>query len=150
MTDLTASATLRLMGPAYTEKWVVDNAAAHTFYKGQPMMIGMADTVYVHGFLDADTVAADDVCIGICAEDITVATTDTEADNVMTIYVGPTILGFKSTVYTDANVGATVYMSDSGTLSATYSDNPQIGKLVRVANGFAFVELTTPQICTLA
>jgi len=147
MADLTANAPLRVFGDVYTEKWVVDNVAAHTFYKGQPMMIGMADTVYVHGFLDGDTVANDDVCVGIAAEKITVATTDTETDNVITVYTAPTILGFKSTVYTDANVGATVYMSGSATLSATAGDNPQIGKLVRVLNGFAYVELTTPQIC---
>jgi len=148
MADLTASAPLRFMGEVFTEKWVVDNAGAQTFYKGQPMMIGMEDTVYVHGFIDGDTVANDDVFVGIAAEDVTVATTDTETDNVMTVYVEPTIVGFKSTVYTDANVGATVYMSGSATLSATAADNPRIGKLIRVLNGFAYVELVTPQICT--
>jgi len=151
MTDLSASAALRFMGEIFTEKWVVDNVAAHTFYKGQPMMLGMADTVYVHGFIAADTVASDDICVGIAAEDITVATTDTETDNVITVYTGPTIVGFKDATLTDASAGSTVYMTDSATLGiASATGDPQIGKLVRVVNGYAFVKLSTPQICASA
>jgi hypothetical protein len=151
MADLTADAALREWSDKLTamESWVLDNSAAQTIYKGQPMILDVGtDTVYVRGFIDATTVAATDIFIGIAAEDASVATTDTEIDNTILVYVYPTILGFKSTVYTDADVGDTVYMSDSGTLSATAADNPMIGKLHRVRDGFAFVQLSSPTICT--
>lgn len=153
MADLTADAPLRFYSTRLThsEKWVLDNSAAQTIYKGHPMIIDIGtDTLYPRGFLDATTVASTDIFIGIAAEGISVATTDTETDNEILIYVWPTIIGFKSTVYTDADVGDTVYMSDSSTLSATAGDNPQIGKLCRVAGGYAYVQLITPQICASA
>ena len=128
MADLTADAPLRFWGEAHTESWVLDNSAAQTIYKGQPMIMDLSeDTVYPRGFVDA---------------------TDTEINNSIDIYVYPTIIGFKSTVFTDADVGDTVYMSDSATLSATAADNPMLGKLHRVRDGFAYVQLSTPTICT--
>lgn len=150
MADLTKNAPLRTMGEAYTEEWVLDNSAAQTIYKGQPMIIDQSeDTIYLRGFVDATTVAATDIFVGIAAEGpVAVATTDTETDNKIKVWVEPSIVGFKSAVYTDADVGDTVYMSDSGTLSATAGDNPQIGKLIRVSDGYAWVRLQSPQICT--
>ena len=149
MADLTADAPLRFWGEAKSEKWVLDNSTAQTVYKGQPMIIDQsADTVYLRGFVDATTVAATDIFVGIAVEGATVATTDTETDNKISVYTWPTILGFKSAVYTDADVGDTVYMSDSGTLSATAADNPQIGKLHRVEDGYAYVQIISPQVCT--
>jgi hypothetical protein len=149
MADLTANAPLRIWGEAHTEKWVLDNSLAQAVYKGQPMIIDQdVDTVYLRGYVDATTVAATDIFVGIAAEPCAVATTDTETDNEIEVYVWPTILGFKSSVFTDADVGDTVYMSDSGTLSATAADNPQIGKLHRVKDGYAFVQIISPTICT--
>ena len=149
MADLTANAPLRIWGEATTEKWVLDNSAAQTIYKGQPMIIDQSeDTVYIRGFVDATTVAATDIFVGIAAEPKTVATTDTEVNNVIEVYVEPTIVGFKSAVFTDADVGDPVYMSDSATLSATVGDNPVLGKLVRVLDGYAFVRLSSPTICS--
>jgi len=150
MADLTANAPLRFMGEVFTETWVLDNSAAQTIYKGHPMIIDQsADTVYLRGFLDATTVEATDIFVGIAAEGPkAVATTDTEVNNTIQVYVEPTIVGFKSAVYTDADVGDTVYMSDSATLSATAADNPMLGKLVRVLDGFAYVRLNSPAICT--
>ena len=149
MADLTANAPLRYKGDLVTERWVMDNSAVQTVYKGTPMIIDIGtDTVYVRGFLDATTVAATDIFIGIAWEDATVATADTETDNEINIAVEPSVVGFKSTVYTDADVGDTVYMSDSGTLSATAADNPMIGKLIRVEDGYAFVRLSSPTVCT--
>lgn len=150
MADLSANAPLRFWNDlVYSEKWVLDNSAAQTIYKGQPMILDISeDTVYARGFVDATTVANDDIFIGIAAEPATVLTTDTEADNEIEIYVWPTIIGFKSSVYTDADVGDTVYMSDSATLSATAADNPQLGKLHRVHDGYAYVQLITPQVTT--
>jgi len=152
MADLTKDAPLRFWNQeVYTEKWVLDNSSAQTIHKGQPMIIDQSeDTVYPRGFVDATTVAATDIFIGIAAEGATVATTDTEADNEIEVYVEPTIVGFKSSVFTDADVGDTVYMSDSGTLSATAADNPQIGKLHRVKDGYAYVRLESPKVCSAA
>ena len=149
MADLTADAYLKIWGEAITDKWVLDNSAAQTIYKGQPMIMDLSeDTVYIRGFVDATTVAATDIFIGIAAESATVATTDTETDNVITIYMEPTIVGFPGAVFTDADVGDTIYMSDSATLSATVGDNPVIGKLVRVKDGFQYVRLSSPTVCT--
>jgi hypothetical protein len=149
MADLTADAPLRFWGAIHTEPWILDNSAAQTIYKGHPMILDIsADTVYARGFLDATTVASDDIFVGIAAEPKTVATTDTETDNEILIYVEPTIVGFKSAVYTDADVGDTVYMSDSGTLSATAGDNPELGRLKRVRDGYAYVILVSPNVCT--
>ena len=149
MADLTANAPLRIWGEATSEKWVLDNSAAQTIYKGHPMIIDIGtDTVYIRGFLDGTTVVATDIFIGIAVEPKTVATTDTETDNEIEVYIQPTIVGFKSAVYTDADVGDTVYMSDSATLSATAGDNPMLGKLQRVKDGYAFVQLISPTICS--
>jgi len=149
MADLTANASLRIWGEAYTEKWVVDNSVAQTIYTGGPMIMDLdVDTVYPRMFLDATVVAATDIFIGIAAEPKTVATTDTETDNEIEIYVEPTIIGFKSAVFTDADVGDLVYMSDSATLSATAADNPELGRLKRVRDGYAYVILESPSICT--
>jgi hypothetical protein len=153
MTDLTKDAPLRFWpGCAIaSEKWVLDNAAAYTIYKGQPMVLDVSsDTVYVVGYVDALHVDAADIFIGIAAEQKSVKTTDTETDNKVEIYTWPTIIGFKSAVYTDADVGDPVYMSDSAVLSATATDNVQIGKLHRVEDGYAYVQLVTPFICASA
>jgi hypothetical protein len=149
MADLTANAYLKIWGEATTDQWVLDNSVAQTIYKGQPMIIDVsADTVYIRGFVDATTVASTDIFIGIAAEPATVATADTETDNEIIVYMEPTIVGFPGSVFTDADVGDTMYMSDSATLSATAGDNPQIGKLVRVKDGFQYVRLSSPTVCS--
>lgn len=150
MANLTADATLRIWPGSriVPEMWTLDNSAAQTIYRGQPMIIDQSeDTVYARGFVDATVVAATDIFVGIANQGKVVLTTDNEVDNEIELYVGPTIVGFKSAVFTDADVGDTVYMSDSGTLSATAADNPMIGKLHRVVDGYAYVELSSPTIC---
>ena len=151
MTDLSKNAPLRFYSTRlkHSEMWTLDNSAAQSIYKGQPMIMDLsADTVYPRGFVTATVVDAADIFIGIAAEAKTVATTDTETDNEILIWTWPTIIGFKSAVYTDADVGDLVYMSDSATLSATAADNPMIGKLHRVVDGYAYVQLSSPTICT--
>lgn len=149
MADLTKNAPLRIWGEPHTQHWTLDNSAAQTIYKGHPMILDKSeDTLYARGFLDATVVAATDTFLGIAKEPATVLTTDTETDNEIELYVQPSVVGFKSAVFTDADVGATVYMSDSGTLSTTAADNPEIGELIRVKDGYAYVRLATPNICT--
>jgi len=149
MADLTKDAPLRFLGDPIIEEWILDNSAAQTVYRGQPVIIDQSeDTAYGRGFVDATVVAATDVFLGIALEGCTVATTDTETDNKIKLAARDSIVGFKSTVFSVADLGKTVYMSDSGTLSTTAGDNPQIGKLVDVKDGYAYVQLTAPQVCT--
>lgn len=147
MADLTANAPLRILGELYTEKFTLDSSAAQHPYKGSPMILSAVDTLLPRAYVDATVVAATDVFVGIAMEEETVAAAATENQEIE-VAVGPTIVGFKSAVFDNADLGKTVYMSDSGTLSETAADNPQIGKLVIVRDGFAFVQLTAPQICT--
>lgn len=153
MADLTAAAPLRFpdLGKCHIRRWVLDNSAAQSVYKGQPMIIDQSeDTVYLRGFVDATVVAATDIFVGIALEDKAVATTDTETDNKISVLISG-LCGFKSAVYTNADVGDTVYMSDSATLSATVGDNPQIGTLEYVEDGFAYVMINptgAPTICS--
>jgi len=154
MTNLSQAAPLRIWGEAATEKFHCDSSSAQTIYKGHPLLINQSvDTLYAVAWDDAGSgegvVDAADVFIGIAAEDKDVAASasETDADSWIEAYVGPTILGFKSTVFDNADLGKTVYMSDSGTLSETATDNPEVGKLHRVENGYVYVELTAPQVC---
>lgn len=147
MADLTKDAPLRIWGKPVTEKWALDSSAAQTVYKGQPMIIDQSeDTVNLRGFVDATTVAATDIFVGIAAEGAVVEAGDAETKEIE-VYVEPTVVGFAGSVFTNADVGDTVYMSDSGLLSATAADNPMIGKLVRVKDGFQYVRLSSPTIC---
>lgn len=152
MADLTAAAPLRFDARVEpkTIRWGVDSSTAQTIYKGQPMILDITtDTLYLTPFVDSVVVAADDIFIGIAAENKSVASGASEAtdSNKLEVYVWPTIIGFKSTVFTNADVGDPVRMSDSGTLSATVGDNPEIGKLDHVEDGYAYVQLVTPYIC---
>ncbi len=148
MTDLSMDAPLQLKGEAKTEKFYMDTTAAQTIYKGQPVMIiALGDTTNVVGYVDATNVAAADVCVGIAAEQKTVAAAAAETTEI-SVYTWPTIVGFKDSTLTNEDLGKTVYMSDSATLSLTAGDNPQIGKIVKVEGDYVFVQLSTPQICT--
>ena len=148
MTNLSRDAALRFKGEAKLEKFTMDSAGAATIYKGQPLLlIALSDAENVVGFVDATNVAAADVCVGIAAEKKVIAVGDPET-NEIEAYTAPSIVGFKDSTLTNADLGKTIYMSDSGTLSETAGDNPQIGTLFKVEDGYAYVRLTTPQICT--
>lgn len=150
MTDLSANAVLRILGEATTERVQLDTSAAVHCYRGQPVIIDQdVDNARGTPYVDALTVAATDVFLGIAEEEVIAAQSadeDVPATSVE-LYVEPTIVGFKSAVFTKADLGATVYMSDSGTLSSTVGDNPQIGELYDVRDGFAYVRIRSPKIC---
>ena len=149
--DLTTDATLRIKGPAHTEIFTCDSSAAQTIYKGQPLIFNATDTVNAVAFVTSINVAATDVCIGIAAEGKTVAAASKESDQTIEVYVGPTIVGFKSTVFTtNDSLGDLVYASDSDTLTATHSDNPELGTLYLIEDGYCYVKLSAPRICTIA
>ena len=148
MADLTTDAYVKIMGTAQTEKWLLDTSAAQTIYKGQPIILDISeDTTKVRGYVDATVVVATDIFIGIAAEGASVLIGAAETTEIE-IFVYPTIIGIPGATFTDADVGDTMYMSDSKTLSATPDDNPMIGKLHRVKDGFQYVQLVTPAICT--
>jgi hypothetical protein len=147
MADLVNDSYIKVSGKAYSEEWILDTSAAQTIYKGQPMILDISeDTVFVRGFVTATVVAADDIFIGIANEDAAVALGDPETTKIE-ILIEPTIVGIPGTAFTDADVGDTMYFSDSATLSATAADNPQAGKLVRVREGYQYVRLSSPTIC---
>lgn len=149
MADLVNDAPIRILGIAYTEKFTLDTSASRTLYKGQPVIVDQSvdATGNVVEFTDSVTVAATDVFVGIAAEGKSVVSGDSENTEIE-LYVEPSIIGFKSAVFTDgADLGKTVYMSDSGTLSVTAADNPQIGTLYKVRDGYAFVQIKSPVIC---
>src|SRR3990172_1413856 len=102
MADLTAAAPLRTLGEAVLEQFALDTSAARTIYKGQPLILSATDTVNPIGWVDATVVAPTDVFIGIAAEDKSVALGDAETveKSGINAFVGPTILGFKSAVFT--------------------------------------------------
>ncbi len=151
MTDLTYDQPLRIKGEAKTEFYTIDTAAANIFYKGQVAWIDQTgDAVNVIPYLDASDVDPTDVCVGIAAEGKSVTLGAAET-TVVEVYVAPTIVGFKSTVFTtNEKLGSTIYVGDSAALTLTATNNAQIGKLFKVEDGYCYVELTAPQICASA
>jgi hypothetical protein len=149
MTDLTVDAPIRLKGEAYTEFFTIDTAANRTIYKGQPVMIDQdVDATNIVQYVDSVHCVATDIGIGIAAEGKTVVSGDPETTQIE-VYVAPTIIGFKSAVFTtNVSLGSTICFSDSGTLSLTETDNVRVGKLFKVEDGYCYVQLTTPQVCT--
>jgi hypothetical protein len=149
MADLTADAPLRILGMPYTEKFLMDTSGAQTIYKGCPVVIDQnVDSTHVH--TEAGLTLVDgDVFVGIAAEQVSVAANAAETTYVE-CYVEPTIVGFQSTVFDEADLGKTIYMSDTATLTETNGATPQIGKLFRVKDGYAFVKLETPKVLDVA
>jgi len=146
MADLTADAPLRFLGETKSEKWGVDTSVAQAIYKGQPILIDQSvDAVYATPFVTAVVVDPADVVLGIAAHGLVLAAGAAE-ETELEVYVEPTIVGFKSAVFDTADIGKLVYMSDSGTLSTTAADNPLIGRLVKVEDGYNYVALSTPVI----
>ena len=107
MADLTANAPLRFKGEMKAQRWVLDNSAAQTIYKGHPMIIDIGtDTSYPRLFDSGVTLATGDAFIGFAAEYCNVLTTDTETDNKIDIVRPPSILGFADVnSLTRANIG---------------------------------------------
>ncbi len=152
MANLSQNAPLRIRRPStlLTENFLMDSSAANTIYKGQPVILDKsADTTKVRGWVAATTlVTATDVFIGIAAEGKAVASGDLETVEIEVITDGE--VGFKSSSFTDADIGKTVTFSDSGTLAAAAeaADACTCGKITRVADGYVYVELSGRHIVT--
>jgi hypothetical protein len=146
MTDLSSDAPIRIRGLAYTEKYQIDTSSAFQFWKGQPVILDTGtDTTHVAPYVDGITVATGDCTVGVAAESKLVASGAAETTEIE-VYVGPTIIGFLSTVFTLADLGKAVGKSDSNVLTATLTANAELGKLVDVRDGYAWVLLNSPKL----
>lgn len=157
MANLTADAPLIVINP-HSHRFNCDSSGAYTIYKGCGLVIDAnVDTVNVHTAASL-TLVDGDVFVGIAAEKHAVASGASETDEASLVeaYVGPSIVGFKSSVHTNADVGKQIGMSDTGTL-ITYGDGisrppssggayPRIGILQWVEDGYEYVLLETPFI----
>jgi hypothetical protein len=156
MANLSADAPLRIWGPAHTERFHCDSSGTYTIYKGCGLVIDAnVDTINAHTAASL-TLVDGDVFLGIAAEKkvVTSGDSETDANSMVEAYVGPTIVGFKSAVFTNADLGKAVGMSDTGTLIAygagvfnpasSGGAYPRIGRLHRVEDGYAYVELDSP------
>ncbi len=156
MAELTTDAPLRILGEAHTEQFHCDSAGAQTIYKGAGLVIDASvDAVNVHT-ASGLTLVDGDVFMGIAAEKHVTAAGDSETDakSLVEAYVFPTIIGFKSAVFTDADCGKAVGMSDTSTLIAygagvfnpasTGGAYPRIGRLHRIRDGYAYVQIDSP------
>ena len=148
MADLSADAPLRFRSDdaLFVEKWVCDNSANATWYRGTPAILDASeDTVYVRPYSSSVTLANGDAGVGICLQAKTVLTTDTEVDNVIEVAGPGSIVGFKSTAVTNADVGKAVGLTGSATLGAVVivglATACPLGYLLRCEDGYAYVRL---------
>lgn len=154
MTDLSQNGSLRTIRPNEVNlvKMPVDSSAAQTIYAGAPCILDIdVDSSNLVVFDSGVTLATGDAFHGIAAEKNVVALGDLEADNYIELYGDGTVLGFNMTqfggvAFTNADVGDSIYMSDSGTLTQTSASNLLIGELKRVEDGFAFIKLAVNQV----
>lgn len=153
MANLSADAYIKISGEGKTETFFIDTAIAKTIYKGQPVVIfkSAGDTVNVVGWISGGTydLGSNDIFVGIAAEQKTVVAGAPETTEIA-VYTSPTIVGFKdsSPVFTNADIGKAVCMSDSATLVgiAGVANCPQIGIVWRHEDDFTYVKLITPFI----
>lgn len=143
MTNLSADAPLRFKGEAKSEIFTLDTSASQTLYKGVGVIIDQDVDTLLARTAAGVTCVDGDVFLGIAAEGKTVLAGEAERTEIQ-VYVSPTIVGFKSAVAANTDLGKAVYMSDTGTLSLSNGAYPLIGKVFKVEDGYVFVELVTP------
>lgn len=145
MADLSANNNLRLLGgQVFSERFFISTIAAYKFFRGAPVMIEQGvDNAYIIPWVSTYKVLVNDVTVGICAEAQT-AVLSAQNTVAVEVYMGPTVVGFPDTTRTNADIGKSVAMSDSATLSLTLTDQPQLGKIVKVEDGYCYVLLDTP------
>jgi len=145
MTALSADASLRYIGEPQFEKFTLDTSGSYTCYKGGGVIIDQSvDTLLAHT-AESITCVDGDVFLGIAAEKKAVVSGDPETTEII-LLVEPSIVGFKSAVFTNADLGKPVYMSDTATLTASNGAYPRIGNLFKVQDGYAFIQLRSPYV----
>jgi len=147
-TTLSSNWPLRFKGEPKTEMFIVDTAVAQHIYQGMPLMLDDTGDKTVVINPDLITVAAPDTFVGIAAHEKVVSIGDAmtfEASGIE-VYVEPTIVGFKATTYTTADLGMEISMDITGILATTGAGKPRLGKLYKVEDGYCYVQLETPFI----
>lgn len=145
MTALSADANLTHLGELHLEKFFCDTSGSWTAYKGGGIIIDQSvDTLLAHT-AESITAVDGDVFLGIAWEKKVIVSGDPETTEI-DVAVEPSIVGFKSTVLTSADLGKPVYMSDTGTLSASNGAYPRIGNLFKVQDGRCYVQLRSPYV----
>lgn len=142
MADISTNQYMKAFGELHTEKMVLDNSAAQEVFEGTPMFVDISeDTSYIRQFVNAVTLATGDAFIGFAAEYCNVETTDTEVDNKIDVIRAPSIIGFAKTGLTRANIGDSIYMSDSGTFTTTAGSNLKVGTIHEVKDDWVYIQL---------
>ena len=151
MTNMTASVSRRYQlndGLGVREYGLVGytdhqgGSSAYTCYKGAVIMMDVSDIDgYGQPLQSGYTVAADDVFLGICMEQVSVTATDLlqNAKKVKVATRGDWFFPVASLTVTD--IGALCYASDDGTLSLTVGDNVWIGHIVDIDGVYAVVRI---------
>lgn len=143
MADLVMDAALRFIGPVYSEQFPVDVGVGFTIYKGAPVILDVdVDNLNVTT-QEGVTMATGDIQIGIAAEGKVVALNASPVP-MLEVYMWPTIVGFPSTVFDNADLGKDVFMSDTATLTDAVGTYSRIGTLYKVQHGYAYVRLNPP------
>jgi hypothetical protein len=150
MAVLAQNLTLRLRGECPIEKFLaLDTSAAQHVYTGMALIIDASEDTTRLRIADAVTCVDGDVFVGIAAGEYVVALGDAETTYPQW-YSWPAIIGFPSTVFTNADLGKDVYVSAyvaaGVTLSASNGAYPHIGTLFAVEDGYAYVQLDKPTV----
>jgi hypothetical protein len=147
-TNLSANWPMRFIGEPKTETYILDTSVAQHVYAGSPLVID--DNGDTEHLIDPTliTIVINDCMVGIAAHEKIVAAGDPETyeRSGIEVYVEPTIVGFKGTTYSDADLGLEVSMNINGVLAATGAGKPRIGKLYKVEDGYQYVQLETPWV----
>lgn len=146
MTALTADAPLMFLGPVYTEKWPLTlDVYPISLFKGAPIIIDVSTDD--QGIVPADgiTMASGDVFAGIAAERGVSAVGQVEPTRIE-VFVWPTIVGFPTTSFDLGDLGKSISMSDSGTLTLTPGTYPVIGSIYTIRSGYCYVLLEAPYV----
>lgn len=130
--------------------WALDNSEAQSVLRGEPLTLDMnVDTLYAQRLLAADTPATNDVFLGVAAEPASIKTTDTEGEVGLRV-IERGVVGFPNNFsFTNADVGKSVYWSDSATLTTTATGNVLCGPITRVRDGYVYVRLSAPAVLTI-
>lgn len=146
MTVLSSGEPLKFLGETSSEVFDLTlGVYPVTIYRGTPMIIDQSVDATAITTMDGVTAVDGDVFVGIAAHDVIVPEVQTVAPKVE-VYTWPTIVGFKSTVAADDDMGKPIYKSDSGTLTLSNGAYPSIGKVFRVRDGYVYVLLDPPTV----
>lgn len=141
MADIAVNQYMRFYGPENFDIWTLDTSSSYEVYVGSPMWIDASEDTLLPSIFDSGvTSAAGDCFLGFAMERATIVAAATE-DTKIKITSSPCIVGLPAGSITDANIGDKIYMSDSGTFTATASTNLAVGFLHRVVDGYLFLNM---------